>query len=102
MNPNVAGFGFVVLFIASIVVGGFLLKHKKKSLALASPWFFFLPISCIFIFASGDSAAGGGFTISLGVIGAQLRADDGNVRRMGVPNLVIGKDGQPTPQSMEV
>lgn len=39
---------------------------------------------------------------SPGVIDAQLPADDGNVRRMGVPHLVIGKDGQPTPQSMEV
>lgn len=38
---------------------------------------------------------------SPGVVGARLPADDGNVRRMSVPNLVIGKDGQPTPQSMD-
>lgn len=36
-----------------------------------------------------------------GIIGEGLPAEDGNVRRIRVPNLVIGKDGQPTPESLE-
>jgi RHS repeat-associated protein len=37
---------------------------------------------------------------SAGVVGAKLPADAGNVRRVSVPNVSIGKDGQPTPESM--
>ncbi len=38
---------------------------------------------------------------SPGVIGARLPADDGNVRRVSVPNLKIGNDGQPTQASLD-
>ncbi len=36
-----------------------------------------------------------------GIIGAQLPADDGNVRQVKVPNLKIRKDGQPTQASLD-
>lgn len=36
-----------------------------------------------------------------GIIGVSLPAEDSNVRKVGVPNLKIGKDGKPTPESME-
>jgi RHS repeat-associated protein len=36
-----------------------------------------------------------------GVIGARQSAEGGNVRNVSVPNLVMGKDGQPTPKSLE-
>jgi hypothetical protein len=37
---------------------------------------------------------------SRGTIGEQLPADQGNFRRIGVPNLKIGPDGRPTPESL--
>ncbi|WP_369952307.1 RHS repeat-associated core domain-containing protein [Ralstonia syzygii] len=36
-----------------------------------------------------------------GIIGARLPKDDGNVRQVTVPNLKIGKDGQPTQASLD-
>jgi RHS repeat-associated protein len=36
-----------------------------------------------------------------GVFGQTLPADEGNVRRRGVPDLVMDKDGNPTPASVE-
>ncbi|MBB1598516.1 hypothetical protein A9977_00520 [Variovorax sp. UMC13] len=36
-----------------------------------------------------------------GVIGERLPADDGNYRRLGVPNLKMGRDGEPTPASLD-
>jgi uncharacterized protein RhaS with RHS repeats len=37
---------------------------------------------------------------SRGTIGEQLPADQGNFRRIGVPDLKIGPDGRPTPESL--
>ncbi|OBP14337.1 hypothetical protein A5320_11160 [Rheinheimera sp. SA_1] len=37
-----------------------------------------------------------------GVVGVGLAADLGNVRRVPMPNLVIGKDGRPTSKSMDM
>ena len=38
---------------------------------------------------------------SSGVIGEKLPADQGNVRRITIPDLVMGSDGNPTPESLE-
>lgn len=35
------------------------------------------------------------------VIGKRRPSDDGNIRRVAIPDLEIGKDGLPTPKSME-
>ncbi|RQZ59647.1 RHS repeat-associated core domain-containing protein, partial [Burkholderia sp. Bp9004] len=37
-----------------------------------------------------------------GIIGAKLPANSGNVRRVSVPNLSLGADGQPTQKSLDV
>jgi uncharacterized protein RhaS with RHS repeats len=34
-------------------------------------------------------------------VGVGLPADEGNVRKVGIPNLKLDKNGQPTPESME-
>ncbi|OAT32555.1 core protein [Buttiauxella brennerae ATCC 51605] len=36
-----------------------------------------------------------------GIVGAKLSADDGNVRSISMPDLVLGKDGNPTDESLE-
>ncbi len=38
---------------------------------------------------------------STGVFGEKLPAEDGNFRRLGIPNLKTGPDGKPTAASME-
>lgn len=35
-----------------------------------------------------------------GIIGERLPTDDGNVRKMTIPDLAIGPDGKPTPESL--
>jgi len=37
---------------------------------------------------------------STGIIGERLPADDGNYRRLGVPNLKMGPDGEPAAESL--
>lgn len=36
-----------------------------------------------------------------GIIGVKLPTDDGNVRNVSMPNLVLDKDGSPTNESLE-
>ncbi len=36
-----------------------------------------------------------------GIVGAKLPQDDGNVRKVLVPNVKVGKDGKPNPESLK-
>ncbi len=53
---NLAGIGFVAIFLATIFAGGWALRLKRKYLAMAVPWFLFFPL--VFLIDSTSGGAG--------------------------------------------